>query len=162
MGARCRHVVGDEAAAEARLQTAGEDDHAGGVALEQVEVDVGLAAPVTLEVARGRQLDEVAEPLVGGGEQRQVVALVAQRFAFDVVDEVRLETEDRLDPVLAARLVVLDGTVQHPVVGETERRLLERCCALRHLLDATGSVEQRVLGVDVEVRERRLRHGEPL
>ena len=39
-----------------------------------------------------------------------------------VVDQVGLEPEDRLDPVLAAGLVVLDRAVHHPVVGEPERR----------------------------------------
>ena len=50
----------DQAAAEARLQAAGEDDHPLGVGREQVHVDVGLAAREALEEAGRGELDEVA------------------------------------------------------------------------------------------------------
>ena len=59
--ARLGRVVGDQPLAEARLEAAGERDDALGVALEQLEVDVGLAAPVALEEAVAGQLDEVAK-----------------------------------------------------------------------------------------------------
>ena len=49
--ARLGGVVVHEAPAEARLQAAGERDHAGRVAREQLQVDVGLAALVALEEA---------------------------------------------------------------------------------------------------------------
>ena len=54
-------VVVHEPLAEARLEAAGERDDALGVALEQLEVDVGLAALVALEEAGAGELDEVAE-----------------------------------------------------------------------------------------------------
>ena len=76
-----------------------------------------------------------------------------------VVDEVGLEAEDRLDAVLLAGLVELDGAVHHPVVGEPERGLAERGGAGGQALDVRGAVEQRVLGVDVQVRAGVGAHG---
>ena len=93
------------------------------------------------------------------GEQREVVALELDRFGADVVAEVRLEAEDRLDPVLLARLVELDGAVHHAVVGEPEGGLAEGGGALREAVDVAGAVEQRVLGVDVQVDGVGGRHG---
>ena len=51
----------DQAPAEARLQAAGEDDDALGVALQQLHVDVGLAAREALEEAGRGELDQVGE-----------------------------------------------------------------------------------------------------
>ena len=153
VGARLARDAVDDPPAEARLEAARERDHALRVALEQLQVDVRLAAPVALEIARRAQLDEVAKALVAGREQGEVVALVAHLLRAPVVDEVGLEAEDRLDPVLPAGLVVLDRAVHHPVVGEPERRLAERRRALRQRVDPAGAVEHRVLGMDVEMRE---------
>ncbi len=86
MGAGVLRAVLDQALAETRLQAAGERDHAVGVAVEQLQVDPGLAAPEALEEARGAELDEVAEALIGGGEQGQVVALGAVLVRAAVVD----------------------------------------------------------------------------
>ena len=69
-----------------------------------------------------------------------------------VVDEVRLEAEDRLDVVLLAGLVELDRAVHHAVVGEAERGLAERRRARGEAVDVRRAVEQRVLGVDVQMR----------
>ena len=90
--------------------------------VEQLHVDVRLAAREALEEAGRGELDEVAEAGVVGGEQGQVVALAPGSSARAVVDQVGLEPEDRLDPVLLAGLVELDRAVHDPVVGEPERR----------------------------------------
>src|SRR5204863_2709015 len=76
-----------------------------------------------------------------------------------IVHEVRLEPEDRLDAVGVASLVELDGAVHDAVVGQTERRLAELGRAGRQLVDLARAVEQRVLGVDVEMRAAGGRHG---
>ena len=73
---------------------------------------------------------------------------------MQVVDVVGLEAEDRLDPVLLAGLVVLDRAVHHAVVGQAERRLPIGGRTLGELVDLGGAVEQRVLGVDVEMGDR--------
>ena len=92
-----------------------------------------------------------------------MVALVLDLVALEaVVDEVGLEAEDRLDAVLPAGLVELDRAVQDAVVGEPERRHPELGRARRERLDLAGAVEQRVLGVDVEMDGLGRAHGEPV
>ena len=144
-------VVGDQPLAEARLEAAGERDDALGVALEQLEVDVGLAAPVALEEAVARQLDEVAKPGIVLGEQREVVALVPDRLGLPVLDQVGLEAENRLDSVLLAGLVELDRAIHDPVIGQPEGRLAELRGPLRQGVDLARAIEQRVLAVDVQM-----------
>ena len=79
-----------------------------------------------------------------------------------VVDEVDLAADDRLDPRLPRGLVELDRAVHHAVVGEPERGLPERGRALHEAVDLRGPVEQRVLGVDVQVGAGGRGHGGPL
>ena len=52
VGAGLRGRAVDQAAAEARLEAAGESDHALGMTRQQLQIDVGLAAPVALEDSR--------------------------------------------------------------------------------------------------------------
>ena len=73
------------------------------------------------------------------------------RAACVVVDEVDLAAHDRLDAVLAGGLVELDRAVHDAVVGQAEGRLAEVGGALGERVDLARAVEQRVLGVDVEI-----------
>ena len=57
-------------------------------------------------------------------------------------------------------LVELDRAVHDAVVGQADGRLAERGGALGELVDLARAVEQRVLGVDVEMRDGRGAHGE--
>ncbi len=153
VGARVALALFDQAAAEARLQAAGEHDHPLGVGGEHLHVDVGLAARETLQEAGRGELDQVGEAGVALGQQGDVVALVLRLLLDrrDVVDQVGLEPGDRLDPVLLAGLVEVDGAVHHAVVGQPESRLPELRRPRRHGVDLAGAVEQRVLAVGVKV-----------
>ena len=149
----------DQTPAKARLQAACERDDALRVALEQLHVDVGLAAPEALEEARRGQLDQIAEAVVVRGEEREVVALDPALGAA-VVDQVGLEPQDRLDVVLETGLVVLDRAVHDAVIGQPERRLPELRGTRRHRLDLVRAVQQRVLAVDVQM-DRGVRQPRP-
>ncbi len=160
VGPRALQVAGQDALAGARGQAAGEADDALGVPGQQLQVHARLAPVQALEEAPAGQLGEVLEALVGGGEQREVVALDLAVAEAAVVDVVGLQPEQRLDAVLAPRLVELHRAVHHAVVGEADGGLAERGGALRQRLDLAGAVEQRVLGVDVQMRDGRRAHGE--
>ena len=161
VGAGIVGALFDQAAAEARLQAAGEDDHALGMSGEQLHVDVGLAAREAFEEAGRGEFDQVGEAEVAFGQQGQVVALVPglllDRLA--IVDQVGLEADDRFDPVLVARLVEVDGAVHHAMVGEPEGGLAELRRPRRHRVDLAGAIEQRVLAVGVEMDCGRGAHG---
>jgi len=53
---------------------------------------------------------------------------------------------------------VLDRAIHDAVIGQPERGLTERRGALGQSIDPTGPVEDGVLGMDMEMSERRVRH----
>jgi len=77
-----------------------------------------------------------------------------------VVRDVDLAADERLDAVLLRFSVQLDRAREAAVVGERDGRHLELCRTRGERRDAARPVEDRVLGVDVEVDERRLGQGE--
>ena len=144
-----------ERLADAAGEAAGERDQPGRVLLEQLPVDARLVV-VALEVAEARELDQVRVSGVVGGEEREVRVALLLRLA--VVGDVDLAADDRLDAVLLRLAVELDGAGQAAVVGEADGRHLELCGARGERRDAAGAVQDRVLGVDVQMDEGRLRH----
>ena len=78
-----------------------------------------------------------------------------------VVDVVRLQADDRLDAVLLRGLVELHGAVHHAVIGQPQGGLPEVRGPLCELVDLARSVQQRVLGMDVEMGAAGSRHGLP-
>ncbi len=157
--ARLFQLPAHDPLARARGQAARERDDAFGVLREQLQVHARLAAVQAFEEALARERRQVPEALVGRRQQRQVVALDLAFAHVTVVDEVGLEAEQRLDTVLLGRLVELDGAVHDAVIGQAEGRLAEGGGALGELADVARAVEQRVLGVDVQMRDGRGAHG---
>ncbi len=115
------------------------------------------------------QRDLVALTLVlapHGSENPPEASLVGEDHVtdpdvFDVLDAVsghdllsgEQATEDRLDPVLLARLVEVDRAEQVAVVGHGQRRHPHPGRLGEQVVDARGPVQHRVLGVDVEMYE---------
>src|SRR5262249_56499760 len=79
-----------------------------------------------------------------------------------VAGDVDRAAERRLDALLLGLAVELDRPGHGAVVGEPDRRHLELSRAGRERRDPAGPVEDRVLGVDVKVDERRFWHGTPI
>ena len=160
VGARVGLALLHDALAEPRLQAAGKRDHALRVAVQKLHVDVRLPAPEAFQVPQRGELDQVPEALTVPRQERQVVALVADLLALPaVVHEVGLEAQDRLHAVLAAGLVELKRAVQDAVVGEPQCRHPELRGASGERVDLAGAVEQRVLGMDVQVDGAGRAHG---
>ena len=149
-------------------EAAGGGDDALAVLLEEVPVEAGLVV-VALEEGPAGELDEVAVADVALGQQREVVVelLAASGVAAGVVHatppagplepavvgHVGLGAQDRLDPVLLARLVERQDPVHVAVVGDADRRLAVGRGRRHDVVDTCGAVEHRVLGVHVEVGE---------
>jgi hypothetical protein len=77
-----------------------------------------------------------------------------------VVRHVHLAPEERLQAVLAGLPVQLHGARERAVVRERHRRHPELGRPRAEVGDSARPVEDRVLGVDVQVDERRLGHRE--
>ena len=146
-----------ERLADASGEAARERDQPRAVALEQLPVDARLVV-VALEVAERGELDQVRVALVRLGEEREMRLPLLLRVP--VVGDVDLAADDRLDPFVPGRLVEVDRAGERAVVGERDGRHLELGSPLREVRDPARAVEDRVLGVDVEVDEGRFGHGE--
>ena len=132
--------------------------------LERSLVHAGLVVEA-LDVAVGRELDQVSPARFVAGQQYQVETAVGDalgflepavgRFRPDVGRHVRLDPQDGLDALLPAGLVEGDGAEQVAVVGKGDRVHAEAGDPVHQGLHPVASIEQRVLGVEVEVDEVR-------
>ncbi len=137
---------------DAAGEAAGERDQARRVLREQLPVDP-RAVVVALEEAEGAELDQVGVPGGRLGEQRQVRG--ALHLLVPVVGDVHLAADDRLHTLTTRRLVEVDRPRQRAVVGERDGGHLEPGRLVDERRDPARPVEDRELGMDVEVNERR-------
>jgi hypothetical protein len=131
-------------------EAARQRDEARREALQELPVDPRLVV-VALQVPEARQPYQVPVALRRLGEQGEVGVALALGLA--VVGDVDLAAEQGLDAVSLRLAVQLDGAGEAPVVGEGHRRHLQLGGALGELGDPARSVENRVLGVDMEMDE---------
>src|SRR6185436_7057886 len=150
-------LLAADAGRDLALEAAAETDQPFRVLREQLLVDARLVVEA-LGVARRDQLDEVVIALIGLGQQHQVVRGLPGRAALRppiARRDVDLAAEDRVDPALA-RLVVEDHRREHvPVLGDCHRRHLQLDRLVEQLLDPARPVEQRILGMQMEMYEVR-------
>ena len=152
---------------------AGGGDEARAVALEQVAVEARLAV-LPLEAGERGDPEEVVHALGGAGQQRHVrirglaavgpaVALLVEEVVAEVEGRavepgagrvVALHADDRLHAGAGRLLVEVVGAEDVAVVGHRQGRHPLRGGRRRHLGQLGRAVEHRVLGVDVQVRER--------
>ena len=142
---------------DAARKAPGEDDEPLRVPLEQLPVDARLVV-VALQVAERGELDQVRVALVRLGEDGQVG--VALLLPVPVVGDVDLAADDRLDPLLARLALELDRAGHRAVVGERDGGHPEARGPLRERGNAARPVEDRVLGVDVQMDEVGFGHRE--
>ncbi len=145
-------VAGEQRLAGAPGEAARERDDAVGVLLEQRVVDARLVV-VALEVAERAELDQVVVARGRLGQQREVVPVALRRVLARaaVVDEVDLAAEQRLDPRLAGDAVELDRAGHRAVIGDPDRGHAELHRTLDELRDTAGAVQDRILGMDVQM-----------
>ena len=153
LAARRHGVVPLEVPADRPRQAPREGDDAVRVARHQLLVDPRLAV-VPLQVAGRAELDQVVVALGALGQQRQVRPSLLARALGAIRHDVRLEAHDRRDAALARPPVELDRAGHDPVVGQRGGGLAELLDAIEQARDLARPVEDRVVGVDVQVTER--------
>ncbi|GMA37186.1 hypothetical protein GCM10025876_33900 [Demequina litorisediminis] len=158
----------------ARGATSGGDD-AVRVALQQVAVHTRLVE-VPLEGGVRRHPEEVVHARrvlrphghVGvGATGRDVVGLLAALtppharlvLTRGARREVRLDADDGLHAMCLALCPEVVGTKDVAVVGSRKRRLTQFLRVLEQIIQPRGTVQHRVLGMDVEVNKIGARHG---
>ncbi len=104
--------------------------------------------------------------LVGMSEGEEAAQVgVAAQVARDedqlLTVDLQRAADDGLDAELAARLQVADRTVHAATVGDRERRHLELCGPHRQLIRMRAAVQEREVGVAVELDIGRHPFGSP-
>ena len=152
---RAVDVAVDDLAGRLALETTRKGDQALRVLGQDLLVDARLVVH-PLHLADGAKPHQVEVALVAGREERQVVG-VAVHAAFPQQArprrDVDLAADDRLDPGFLAGLIEVDRAVHDAVVCKPDRRHPELGRTRHHGGNAAGAVEQRILGVVVEVDE---------
>ncbi|MEI9998625.1 MAG: hypothetical protein WDO13_05390 [Verrucomicrobiota bacterium] len=148
--------AGDDVARDLAGQARAGADETARMLREDFLVDARLVVHA-LEVRRGDELDQVAVALLVLGQEQEmsrglprVAGLAVQAAARREVD---LAPDDRLDVDLAALLVKFDRAEEIAVVAQGQRGHLQLRRSRGQLRNPARTVEQAVLGVDVEMDE---------
>ena len=105
------------------------------------------------------QLDEVAVALLVLAQQDQVVVAVGVGADLEpLLGDVDFAADDRVDAFFAGGMVELHGSEQVAVAGERHRGHAQRGHLAHELWNGAGPVQQRIIGVAMQVDKRSLGH----
>src|SRR6185369_327131 len=88
------------------------------------------------------------------------ITAATRAFLFEAAagGDIDFATNDRLDPLVSGSLIKIDCAVENAMIGNRERRKLQFMRLLQQSIQTTGAIEQRVLGVEMEMNKIRVRH----
>ena len=101
-------------------------------------------------------MQQVHVPGLVFSQQQQVIRIPVQLWvavSHPPRRHVRLQPDHRLHASLVRRLVEVDHAEHGSVIGDRHRRHLHLFDTLHQLLDVAESIQQRVLGVYVQMRK---------
>ena len=155
-------LAGAQESRDLGVQAPGEDEQPLGMLREELPIHPGFVVE-PLQVRLRHELDEILIPCAVSYEDRQVVgtlvaAVLRAAFATASGRHVELAPEDRLDAGLLGCEVEIDRAEEVAMVGERDRREPELLRLRDELLELGRTVEQAVLGVDVQVDEVAMLH----
>ncbi len=140
------------------LQAGRQCDQALRVARQQVFVDARLIVK-PFEVGGGNQVNQVAVAFLVFAQEDEVVVAVAVVPDFvPLLRDIDLASEDRSDAFLLGGGVELHGAEQVAVIGQRDRRHALLGHGLDQLVDFARSIQQRIVGVEMQVDKRRFGH----
>src|SRR6266545_4572441 len=143
-------------------ETSGKHDEALVVLRQNFFVDARLVV-IALQMRRGGESDQVlvARLVLRQQDKMMVNVLAAAGRLFVEATagrNIHLATDDRFDAFVASGLIKIDRAVEHTVVGDREGGKLQFMRLVHQPVEAAGAVEQRILGVQMEVDKIRMRH----
>src|SRR5687768_58913 len=148
-------LVHGQRLADGPAHAAREPDEPLGVLAKDLSIYTGLVVEA-LEVRDGGQLEEVAVALFGLAKKDDLVRLVVDAGSFVGQFIERHESalpDDRLDLLLAALLVELDGAVDRRVIRQRDGVHIHLFGSLRQLIQLGQSLEEAVVAMNMEVDE---------
>ena len=146
-----QHMVGKSA-----LEAAAQADQALGVGRQQLEINPGFIIK-PIEVGDGGQFNQVVVANLVGCQQHEVVRPCVEVGLLVTVaapGHIGLDAQDRLNAGFPAPLVKLNQAVHDAVISQPKRGHLVLRRPADQLVNFRQAVEQRVVGVNVEVDKR--------
>ena len=158
---RLRIIVRQERRVDLAFQTPAQPDQPRRVLRQQLLVDARLVIhPVEMRLRD--QLHEIRVARVVLGQQREMIRRVppVARPAIQMRTRrhIHLAPDDRLHPRFLAFLKKLNRPEEIAVIRHRHRRHPQRLRLFHQLRDAHRPIEQRILGVQMQVNERIRRH----
>ena len=74
-------------------------------------------------------------------------------LAIMIPSDIRLDSQDRLDPILASDLIKLHRSKEIAVIGHSNRGHSKLLHTLDKRFNAIATIEQRIFGVQVKMNE---------
>ena len=118
---------------------------------------------IALQMRGGRQPDQILVTRFVLGQQAQMmigVPAAAARFLFQAAArrDINLAADDRFDALLPRRLVKINRAVKDAVIGDGQGGELQFARLLHQPVQAAGAIEQRILGVQMQMNKIGVRH----
>ncbi|MCG3774995.1 MAG: hypothetical protein JW395_1823 [Nitrospira sp.] len=148
----------ENALVQVAAEACGQADQAFGVPRQEIFVDPGLVVEA-FQIGRRHQIHQVLVAFLVFTEEDEVV--VAIRVGADLhplTGNVDFAAYNGPDALRVGCVIERDGPEKVAMVGHADGRHLLLLADLHELVDLAGSIEQRVVGVVVEVNERDVSH----
>jgi hypothetical protein len=154
-------VTAEEGLADLGAQAGAGGDDAFAVCSQEVMIDSGLVV-VALQRSNGGELAQVPVTLDVFGQKQQMVGALPFPTRHHLVaarSHIGFDAKERFDSGLLALEIELHDPEHDAVVGDRERVHAEILRPLHHLGNAVRAVEERVLGVIMDVAKRHRQKG---
>ena len=130
---------------------------------QQLAVDTRLVIKA-LQKRFARKLHEVLKSRAIRRQQREMKARLALRSAalFKPASRryIRLVADNRIDPLVAARRIKLERTIQVAMIRNRQRVHPQLFGPIDQRIDRAGSIQKTVMTMAMQMRKRRRRHGD--
>ena len=154
-GPRFVELIGLDGHVDLALEAGAHPDQTLAVRGEQLLVDPRLVMHA-LEMRGRHQPNEIAVAGFVARQEGEMMGRVPLRTG-PVLDRARrhvgLDADDRFDPGVRRRLIKFDRPVEVAVIGDRDRGHLEFRRFFHQLLHPHRAIEERILGVEVEMNE---------
>jgi len=143
-------------------ETAGERDEPLFVLRQDFLVDARLVV-IALQMRRRGKFDKIPVTDLIFRQQHEMMVNVpaaARRLLVEAAagSDIDLTANNRFDAFVSGGLVKINRAAEHAVIGDRERRESQLVRFVDQPVEAAGAIEQRILGVQMEVDKIRVRH----
>ncbi len=154
-------LVGKDRLRDVAFQARRKRDQPLGMLRQQVQIDARLVVE-PVQVGGRNQLDEVAVALLVFAQQHQVVVGAVGARLVPLARDIHLAADDGMHAGLPGGVIEFHRAEEVAVIGHGHRRHLLLDGELHQLIDIARPIQQRIVGVAMQVDEGHLSFSAPL